>query len=152
MLCHLRRVSVDWFFRGGATVAFAEANTFQARGRKIVILMIGGNDLDNGMSPAQLADRVGSVAWEFIRDSQVEAVAITAIWPRRDRVFNARARQYADIMDSRFSGNSQVTFWRWDRRQPRFTIDGVHFTDHGYEVAMKYLTAVIVWVVHHHQW
>jgi hypothetical protein len=56
---HLRLVSVEWLFRGGATVAFAEDNTQQARGHKIVILMIGGNDLDNGMSPHQLADRVG---------------------------------------------------------------------------------------------
>ena len=149
---HLRLVSVEWLFRGGATVAFAEDNTQQARGHKIVVLMIGGNDLDNGMSPHQLADRVGYLAFRYIRCAHVDAVAVTSIWPRRDRTFNARAREYAEIMESRFHGDPQVTFWLWDRRQPMRSEDGVHFTRHGYEVAMTYLMAIIVWVIHHNQW
>ena len=66
--------------------------------------------------------------------------------------YNTRARQYAGIMERRFSFDPQVTFWLWDRRQAWRNVDGVHFLHHGYRQAIRYLIAFIVWVINHNLW
>ena len=45
-------------------VSLEEAHVWQDTGHDIMILMVGGNDIDNGMSPGQLADRVCSFSGE----------------------------------------------------------------------------------------
>lgn len=152
MLRRVREATVCWRCRGGAGIEFAEENVASAQGARIAILMIGGNDIANGMSPRQLADRVSWVATQMVDTYGVDAVSITSLWPRRDPGYNARARQYAELMEQRFQGDPQIVFWLWDRRQPWRNYDGVHFYDHGYYRAMTYLVAVIVWTIHHNQW
>ena len=115
--------------------------------------MLGGNDLDNGCSEYQLADRVIHVANSMILHSYyTEAVIITSLWPRSSQEYNRRARLYAALMERRLSADTQVVFWLWDRRQPWRNTDGTHFTQHGYDVAMRYLVAPIVWAINHIQW
>jgi hypothetical protein len=150
---HLRSARIEWLYRGGASIAFAEENVHRAASHRVIVVMLGGNDIDNGMSPLQLADRAGLLAHELLRQgSDVDAVVITSLWPRQDRHFNARAREYAGIMERRFFGDPQITFWLWDRRQPWRTVDGVHLLRHGYQVAVTYLVAAVVWAIHHNQW
>lgn len=146
---------MKWYFKGGAGVQWAEEQRFCAMGNSVVILMIGGNDIANGMSPMQLADRLTHLAYEMIdigtqcpHGQLPAAVAICSLWPRSDSVYNAKARQFAAIMERRLHGNSQVTYWLWDYRQPFHNCDGVHLTKHGYTQAIKYLVAVIVWFIH----
>ena len=64
---HLQDVRVEWLWRGGAGVSFAEkyGTRYRARGHRIFILMVGGNNIDNGMSPFQLADRMGRLAYDY---------------------------------------------------------------------------------------
>lgn len=114
--------------------------------------MIGGNDLANGMSPQQLADRSHLLAREMIDYYRTDTVAITSLWHRSDQSYNRRAREYAAILESRLYGDPQIIFWLWDRRQPWRNCDGVHFITHGYSRAMTYLVALIVWLIHHNQW
>lgn len=141
-----------WRFQGSQGVEFLEENVHAAAGVKIAIILIGGNDLSNGMSARQLADRIGYAAEQMCTEYGADAVAIASIWPRADSVFNRAAMEFAGIMERRFFGDPRVTFWLWDRRQPFRTYDRTHLYLHGYYRAMTYLVAVIVWVIHHNQW
>ena len=58
-----------------------EDNICAAYGHQIVVLMLGGNDLDNGCSEYQLADRVIHKANSMILH-YTESVVITSLWPR----------------------------------------------------------------------
>ena len=150
---HLQGVLLTWRFLPGGYIEFAEYNIRAAFCHQIVVLMLGGNDLDNGCSEYQLADRVIHVANSMILHSYyTEAVIITSLWPRSSQEYNRRARLYAALMERRLSADTQVVFWLWDRRQPWRNTDGTHFTQHGYDVAMRYLVAPIVWAINHIQW
>lgn len=149
---HLQGVEVRWLHRGGAGIHFIESNLHRVIGSKMVVLLIGGNDIANGISPHQLADRVCHIAFRMVKEFGVETVAVTSLWPRADGIYNRRARCYADIMENRLFGDPQVTFWLWDRRQPWRSCDGAHLTQHGYKRAMTYLVAVVVWLVNNNLW
>lgn len=149
---HLQGIKVEWRHRGGAGIHYIETNIHQVAGIKMVVLVVGGNDISNGISPHQLADRICFVAFKMVREYGVETVAITSLWPRACRVYNNRARRYAEIMEQRLFGDPQVTFWLWDRRQPWRSCDGTHLSRHGYRRAMTYLVAVVVWLVNNNLW
>ena len=116
-----------WIWQGGAGINWAEQQVGRCAGFRLVVLMIGGNDLDAGWcSPYQLADRIGFLAHQILQEG-AETVVIPSLWPRSNVNYNTRARQYAGIMERRFSFDPQVTFWLWDRRQAWRNVDGVHF-------------------------
>ena len=149
---HTTDISVRWIWQGGAGINWAEQQVGRCAGFRLVILMIGGNDLDVGWcSPYQLADRIGFLADQILQEG-AETVVIPSLWPRSNVNYNTRARQYAGIMERRFSFDPQVTFWLWDRRQAWRNVDGVHFLHHGYRQAIRYLIAFIVWVINHNLW
>ena len=146
---HLQEVSVDWLHQGGAGVSFAERNIRRARGYLIVIIMLGGNDIANGMSPEQLADRMNQVANDIL-DEGPHCVIIPSLWPRQNKIFNNH-RSYADRMEERYFMDPVITFWRWDVRQTWSTYDGVHLERRGYERAVRTIVAMIVWAINHNQ-
>ena len=148
---HLQQVRVDWIYRGGAGIDFGERCVQDVRGYTLVILMLGGNDIANGMSPHQLMDRIGSLTSIMLQQGP-DCIIVPSLWPRQDGIYNNLIRQYADLLESRHFMDPGVTFWRWDNRQPWRTIDGVHLLDHGYERATRTLIAMIVWTINHNQW
>ena len=148
---HLREVQVNWSWQGGAGIHWAEQQVGCTGSYDMVVLMIGGNDLDNGCSVGQLANRVEHLANDIIR-AGVQAVVITSLWPRSNTAYNTNAREYASVMERHLQGNPLVTFWLWDRRQAWRNYDGVHFLYHGYRQAMRYLISGIIWMVHHNIW
>ena len=148
---HLRGVSVRWHWRGGAGIDWAERQVAYASDFQIVVIMVGGNDIDNGMPIYRLADRLGRLAHDIIA-AGAEAVVVTSLWPRSNNAYNTRARAFAHIMEQRFYNDPQVTFWLWDRRQSWRNYDGVHFTYHGYRQAMRYLISGIIWSINHNLW
>jgi len=152
LLQHLAGVRVDFLDKRGGGVSFVERQIHAAAHYDIVILMVGGNDIDNGMSPTQLADRIGYAASHMVSDHGAGSVMVSSLWPRRNSAFNRRALEFADIMERRHYFDGRVAFWLWDRRQPWHTYDGVHLDRHGYQVAMRYLQAQIVWAIHHNLW
>ena len=85
----LNRISMDWRGRGGAGIRFVEENIEQTSKAKMVILMIGGNDIDNGMPVLKLVDRLEKVAKAILREG-LEVVGIASIWPRQDTRFNKK--------------------------------------------------------------
>ena len=147
----LQGVSIEWLHRGGAGITFAETNTHRARGHLLVVLMLGGNDIANGMSPEELSERIRRVVDRLLQEGP-HCVIVPSIWPRQDGSFNNQIRKYADIMESRHHSNPVLTFWRWDNRQSWRTYDGVHLQQRGYERAIRTLVAMIVWAIHHNQW
>lgn len=148
MADHLHQVEVRWHWRRGAGIEWAEQQTARASGSQIVVLLVGGNDLDNGISPLQLADRIGHLAQRCL-DAGAELVAIPSLWPRSCSRYNAAARRYAALMERRFYGHPEISFWLWDRRQSWRNQDGVHFSPHGYRVALRYMVAIAVWLINH---
>lgn len=149
---HLSKVKVDWLYQGGAGISYAEQQSHNTRGYRMVILMVGSNDLANGLSPQQLADRVSHWAASIIQQYNVETVVLTSPWPRANKAYNTSLRQYVSIMERRFFGNPEITYWLWDRRQPTRTYDGVHLEQGGYKKAVIYLIAAIIWVINHNLW
>lgn len=148
----LQGVPVDWVHQGGSGLDFPRRKLRDISGYKIVVVMTGGNDLANGSSVEEVVANYQRLAEDLLRGSSVQAVVITSIWPRHDRVFNARARAVATRLSSLFYGNPQVNFWSWDRRQPWRTRDGTHLTPRGYRKAASYLVAAVVWTIHHLFW
>lgn len=148
---HLRQVEVRWDWRRGAGIEWAEQQVQQASGSQIVVLLVGGNDIDSGMSPLQLADRIGHLSQQLL-DAGAKLVAIPSLWPRSSARYNAAARSYASLMERRFHGHPEISFWLWDRRQSWRNYDGVHFTRHGYRLALRYLVAIVVWLINHNLW
>lgn len=149
---HLQQVDVRWLWRGGAGIEWAEQQIEQAVRARIIILFIGGNDLANGWcSPLQLADRMGRLAQDFL-NAGAELVVIPSLWPRSNAVYNSAARGYATLMEASFYGHPEISFWLWDRRQSWLNYDGIHFAPHGYELAIRYLVAIVIWVINHNLW
>ena len=148
---HLSQVSVRWNWRGGAGISWAEQQVGHCAGFQLVVIMIGGNDLANGCTAAELAERMGRLAQQILREG-AELVVIPSLWPRSNVSYNALARQYASIMENSYSYDPRITFWLWDRRQAWRNYDGVHFLPHGYQQAMRYLIAMAVWVLNHNLW
>ena len=145
------RVSIDWRFRGGAYLDFAEREVERAYGYDIIVMMVGGNDLDRGTPRASIEASYARME-NLARIRGVKRLIVTSIWPRRDANFNAVARTHARVCSSLYQNlrRNLITFWEWDERQPFRTYDGVHLEHHGYEKAVKYLLAPILWVIKHH--
>ena len=148
---HLRGVRVDWWHKGGAGISYAEECLPYIRGYKVIIVMLGGNDIDNGMSPAQLQQRVAWITNEMLKRGP-DCVIVPSIWPRQNFFFNNTIRYYADVMERQYFGDPSVTFWRWDNRQSWKTYDGVHLPLAGYERAIRTIVSMIVWAINHNQW
>ena len=48
------RVTIDWRFRGRAHLDFAEREVERAVGYDIIVIMVGGNDIDSGTTRARM--------------------------------------------------------------------------------------------------
>lgn len=136
--------------RGGANMSYA----WQFARRPymcydVVVIMLGGNDISNGEPIPALVNEARRVARAFFTNHcSVQRVIFPSIWPRYEHQFNVRAQRYFDALKSLEDNHSNVTCWKWDWRQPWQTIDGVHLSPQGYEKAIKYLIAIIVWAAH----
>ena len=60
-----------------------------------------------------------------------------------------KIKELEEIKCKKLYDNPQITYWRWDRRQPWRTVDRVHLTYRGYSKAIKYLMAKILWMDKH---
>lgn len=63
---HLCGISVTFECTEGTGLHFAEEQVCEARGFDIKIMITGGNNIDNGMSPLQLADRLHHLANDLL--------------------------------------------------------------------------------------
>ena len=97
---------MDWRGRGGAGIRFVEENIEQISKANMVILMISGNDIDNGM-----VDRLQKVAKAILREGP-EVVGIASIWPRQDTRFNKKIKELEEIMYEKLYDSPQITYWR----------------------------------------
>ena len=90
-----------------------------------------------------MVDRLEKVAKAILREGP-DVVGIASIWPKLDTRFNKKIKELEEIMYEKLYDNPQITYWRWDRRQPWRTVDRVHLTYHGYAKAIKYLMFMIL--------
>lgn len=147
----LAGIETNFMGAGGSGSEFVLSNAWRADGYRVVIVMTGGNDLANGHSLPHIIRQYQLIADSLLSRRGVEAVIFPSIWPRRDNRFNGGATQLADCIQHLFRNNSRVALWRWDRRQPFRTYDGVHLTQNGYRRAMRYLVPIILWAVYNLQ-
>lgn len=145
----LETVNLTYIGIGGTGLQYVINNAELAHGYDIVILMTGGNDLDNGASETQLITDY-SFAASLLMAEGVQQILITAIWPRQNAQFNSAARDLAEKLEARYYGHPIITFWLSERRQSFFTIDGVHLSSEGYQSASRYLASAIIWVLRHY--
>ena len=146
----LRNCSVEWWHRGGAVLADAERISHQTiQDHRVVVLMVGGNDLANGTSPDSILRRWHELAKRWLGLRGVRTVVLPMVWPRGGGLFNRRARSLSERLQARYQGRRDIVYWEWDRRQPWKTVDGVHLSRRGYRRALRYLVAVVVWTIHH---
>ena len=140
---HHTGATVEFKYRGGARLSFAEKNLHLARGFDLLIIMIGGNDLSLGARQEYF-----EVCHNRIRDQAKElnigALIFMSIWPRQNLGYNVALR----LLDEKLSADSHRSYgsyWRWDRRLPLATYDTVHLYKKGYKKAITYLAAPILW-------
>lgn len=131
---------------GGATITSLTARLDQIPTYDAVILMVGGNDLSNGVSLHSIMQSYENLGRRLLSRG-IRRVVITSVWPRSNRRFNLDARRLAHWMYERYYGDHQLTYWIWDRRQTLRTVDGVHLHKNGYRRAMGYLMSIAVWVL-----
>ena len=141
-------VSVSFSHRGGAGLNFILNNIEQARGFDILIIMAGGNDLTRGAKIPYFKQTYDTIE-EMARELGVKQVIITSFWPRRAPAYNHMAREHHEYFEDHFRTNRLMTFWNWDRRQAFRTYDGVHLEQRGYQKAVRYLIAPILWSIKH---
>ena len=139
-------VSVSFLHRGGAELQFILQNMDQARGFDIVIVKASGNDLANGAQPPYYSYYYDSIEAKA-RELNISQVIITSLWPRHNPSYHAVARQHFKYWSGHYSQHNFITFWSWDRRQSYRTYDGTHLEQRGYEKAVQYLIAPILWAV-----
>jgi lysophospholipase L1-like esterase len=145
----LQSITVDWAFRGGATTKFAEEQVDKADGHQVVVIMLGGNDLANGMPVDTLVERLHALAYSYLRKPQVKCVVLPSVWPRGDEAFNRKAATLSEQLEIKYRGHPSITYWQWDKRQSWRNSDGVHLLDNGYRRAVRYLSSAILWAIHH---
>ena len=138
---HLQSVLLTSRFLPGGYIDFAEDNIRAAFGHQIVVLMLRGN-----------VSRKGDPGDKLLHSYYTEVVVITSLWPMSSQEYNRWARLYAALMERRLSADTQVVFWLWEFRQPWRNTESTHITQQGYDVAMRYLVAPIVWAINHIQW
>jgi lysophospholipase L1-like esterase len=107
----LSGVSLRFAKRRGAGIRWGEMNAHSATDVDVVILMLGGNDIDSGMSATQLADRIGHLGRQMVDQYRAQTVVITSQWPRSIPQYNLKAREFASIMEQRHLGDEALTFW-----------------------------------------
>jgi hypothetical protein len=92
LLEQLQGIDVDWLYRGGAGCQFASENLRRVQGHRIVVVMLGGNDLVKGASVTQVASWLDDIARRLLERPGVNLVLFPSVWPRSDPTFNRKAR------------------------------------------------------------
>ena len=137
-------IAVSFVYRGGAGLDFILCNMEQARGYDILIVMAGSNDLSR-QAKRPYFEHCYRIIEERSRELGVRQTVITSFWPRKDVQYNRVALLHHQHMSVCLKDHPRMTYWSWDRRQPSRTYDSVHLHQHGYEKAVKYLIAPILW-------
>ena len=140
------RLQMTYRYPGGARRDFAIEEMFYTCQFDVVVIMVGGNDLDSGAGPIHFQASYKQIE-DQARRAGVKSLIITSIWPRHNPVFNRNARAHTTFFSNMYYDHNLITFWQWDDRQPFRTYDGVHLQWSGYKKAMTYLLAPILWVV-----
>ena len=139
-------MSVTFVHKGGAQLHFVHCNLEQARGYDILIVMAGGNDLASG-AKLDYYRRYYDIIETEAREMGVQQVIITSFWPRQDSAYNTMVRQHHEYWTAHYDHHNLMTFWTWDRRQCFRTYDGIHLEQRGYQKAIRYLIAPILWAI-----
>lgn len=112
----------------------------------IGIIMLGSNDLDDGMPANELLMRLVDRANRFLYTGTFKHVIIMGLWPRNSRIFNNRAR-YFNSLGWNLYGNAGITFWQWSRKLTvRLCADGVHGFPNVYRRAVRFVLSAVLWV------
>ena len=70
------RITIDWRFRGGAHLDFAEREVERAVGYDMIVIMVGGNDIDSGTTRARMGSSYARI--ELIaKERRVKRLIIT---------------------------------------------------------------------------
>ena len=94
-------IQLSFLHREGVGIQYGIDRTEEAQSRDIVIIMLGGNDLANGMSISTVIRQLEDLANGLLRHG-AQHVVITAIWTRQNRLFNDRARQVAEQLSETY--------------------------------------------------
>ena len=67
----------------------------------MVVIMVGGNDIDNGMPIYCLADKLGRFAHDIIATG-AETAVVTSMWPSSNNAYNTKHPAVPHIMEQTF--------------------------------------------------
>lgn len=141
---YIQKTDFEWCSRGGSGVSFIESFNGILSG-KTVVIVTGGNDLQNGMNPDELITRVTRAAIKLRDVNGAENVIIMGIWPRADRAYNSAVHIFNTRMEV-FTKAENIFFWTWSRGMSYRTYDGVHLLENGYRKAARYLATALIWL------
>lgn len=139
---------VSFLYRGGVGLQFVMDSMHEAAGYDMLVVMAGGNDLASGAPEAYFDYCYDRILLEA-RRLRIKATVFTSLWPRQNAVYNTKLKQINKNMLDKYKGHLDAVFWQWDKRQPMRTYDRVHLERRGYERAIGYLVAAIVWTKNH---
>ena len=118
-------------------LSFTEEWLRASQGYCIVIIMMGGNDLNRGATHVCFRHAFTTIERQA-RQAGIRSVIITSLWPRQVRA-SVHFRERSDRYYS--PGDRVISFWQWDIRQLLTTTDGAHLEIPAYRKAIKYLLA-----------
>jgi len=102
--------------------SYLSLNMDQAQGFDVLVVVAGGNDLDNGAKRPYFDTTYDQIDQEA-RFYGVRKVIITSLWPRWYGRYNRSARRHEEYMEAKFRGHRRIIFWTWDERQSFCTYD-----------------------------
>lgn len=135
--------TVQWRYKGGAGIQWLRDNLQGCGEFDVVIISIGGNDLDNGTAPAVVASELITLA-SLCADRGVRKTVVMAIWPRESPFFETPMMTTNTALDDGLNTeDKRVAFWKQERRLRFEFYDGVHLRH--YYGARRYLLSCIMW-------
>lgn len=139
----LQHTTVHWRYKGGADISWLRNNLDGCEDFDIVIICIGGNDLDNGTKPDAVASQLMDIA-TLCAKRGVKKTIVTSIWPRDKPYFLDNVMLANTDLDEGLNNDDKRTvFWKQERRMRFEFYDGIHLRH--YKGARRYLVSCIMW-------
>ena len=143
--------TVSFRFLGGATVSKLRRQGPGGR-YDLIVLSVGGNDLDNGAQPLAVIAELRDLARSLLIDGSAKKVVCMSAWPRANAAYAARQQEFNCEAQAHFRdpilniASSPIEFWFWSRKlKYHLAPDGVHMTPAVYRRAQLYTASVMLW-------
>lgn len=144
------QANITWHtMRGGKLPFLLEAIELieWERSVDVVVVMLGGNDLDQENLDVKALSNAYTFAFERLARS-CQSLIYMAAWPRPGSRIGLNYWTNVGIFEWLLARNSRVWMWKWDRSltftRQFYARDGIHCARIRYKKVSRYLTAAIL--------